>query len=438
MTTPSQHQPMSDAIHVLMSLPRFDRQGALAVKPGLERIEALLERMGNPHRAYPTVHVGGTNGKGSTASLIASIASAAGRRVGLHTSPHLVDVGELMRVNGEPADMSWIDRTVADLRSAFDEVGPSFFEATVALSLAYFAEHDVQLAVVEVGLGGRLDATNILRPNVSVITNVGLEHQQFLGDTLEEIAVEKAGIMKTGVPVITAVRGSLVNLMRQEAQRRGAPFHHVFDEMIVLQDSVSLRGSSLSLRTPVRDYPDLHLALAGRHQISNAATAVRTAELVLDEIRADPKPVFDGLRQVQARSGLRGRLDVLRENPLVVADVAHNADGLAAVLEHLRTCGRLNGRLMVLLGIMRDKDVAAIGRLLEPLRATVRPVAIASERALSSRELATALQVVGVSVAEPCEVQEGLKSFLSDAAHSDTLLIAGSHLVLAQLEGAFP
>jgi dihydrofolate synthase/folylpolyglutamate synthase len=427
---------MNEAITYLMSLPRFDRQGAVALKPGLERIEALLERMGNPHRTYASVHVGGTNGKGSTASLIASIASAAGRRVGLHTSPHLAHVAELMRVDGAPADETWIARAVMQHEPALREVGPSFFEATVALSLAYFAERNVELAVVEVGLGGRLDATNVLVPDVSVITNVGLEHQQILGDTLEDIAREKAGIIKTGVPVVTAVGDALRELFRMVAQRRGAPFHHIADEMILQQEYVALRGSFFSLGSPIRTYDGLFLELAGRHQIRNAVTAVRAAELVLEELRAGARPAFDGLREVRTRSGLRGRFDVLQEDPLVVVDVAHNPDGLAVVLEHLRSCGGLGGRLTVLLGVMRDKDVSGMGGLLSALGATVHPVSIRGERALTPGELAAALQVVGVSVAEPCEVHEGLQAFLSDASRPDTLLITGSHLVLAQLEGA--
>lgn len=431
-------QAMEDPIRYLTSLPRFDLQGGLALKPGLDRIEALLERMGHPQRSYPSIHVGGTNGKGSTASFIAAIASATGRRVGLHTTPHLKKVGELMRVDGAPAGDEWIAQAVAEHRRTLDELRPSFFEATVALSLSYFAERNVDLAVVEVGLGGRLDATNVLHPIAAVITNVGLEHQQFLGDTLEAIATEKAGIIKEGIPVVTAVGRDVEHVLEAQARRRKAPIHHVDDEMHVVGKAVGLRASTVSVVSPVRAYTDLQVALAGRHQIRNALTAVRAAELALEDLREHAQPVFDGLRDVRARSGLHGRMEILHEDPLVVADVAHNADGLTAVLDHLSACGRSEGRLTVLLGLMRDKDVHALGRLLLPWRALVRPVPIPSQRALSVGELASALQVVGVSVAKPCEVREGVLAFLSDASHPDTLLITGSHLVVAQLESADP
>lgn len=425
-----------DADALLARLPRFADAGAAAYKPGLERISRLLSALGDPQDAFRTIHVAGTNGKGSTASFVAAIASAAGLRTGLHTSPHLLHVTERMRIDGLPAPRDWLADAVHRAGVAVENVGPSYFELTLALSLLYFGEHDVDLAVVEVGMGGRLDATNVLLPAQSVITEIGLDHTEFLGDTIEAVAREKAGIIKMGVPVVTGARPPAADVIYDAARKRDAPFHLVDREIEIRRADVRLRSSTVTLRSPIRTYEKIRVGLAGRHQIRNAATALRSAELAIDVVRQDPQHVVRGMREVRHLSGLRGRLEVLREEPLVVADVAHNADGMSTVLDHLSTCGRLNGRLTVLLGIMRDKDVSAIGRLLGAAAATVRPIAIESERALSPGELAAALQVVEVNVAEPCTVSEGVHAFLSDASHADTLLVTGSHLVVAQLDDA--
>ena len=212
---------MTDAERRLLALPRFAGAGAAAYKPGLGRTRALLAALGDPHTVVPTVHVAGTNGKGSTASFAASVAQAAGLRVGLHTSPHLATLRERMRVDGRPAPPDWLDGALARWGGAVDAVGPSFFEATVALSLLYFAEQDVDLAVVEVGLGGRLDATNVLAPLVAAVTHVGLDHTDLLGDTVEAIAREKAGIAKPGVPFLHAVAGEARPALEAEARGRG-------------------------------------------------------------------------------------------------------------------------------------------------------------------------------------------------------------------------
>ncbi len=220
-----------DAYNFLMSLPRYDKRGAASLKPGFERINKLLALVGNPHRAYPIAHVAGTNGKGSTCSMLAAIGTAAGLRVGLQTSPHVFDVTERMRIDGVPARAAWLDRTVRILRRPIEQIGPSFFEATTALSFLYFAEHSVDLAVVEVGLGGRLDATNIVDPVVCGITAIGLDHVAILGSTLPAIAAEKAGIIKPGVPVFTSnTNPEVLQVLRAKASKIGAPLRLTSEE----------------------------------------------------------------------------------------------------------------------------------------------------------------------------------------------------------------
>ena len=429
---------MSDSVRraedYLTSLPRFAEAGNVAYKPGLDRIARLLDTMGAPHREFRSVHVAGTNGKGSTASLIAAMGTAAGLKIGLHTSPHLFRVSERLRVNGRQAPDDWLADAVEWIRPMADEIECSYFEFTVALSFAYFAEEKVDFAVVETGMGGRLDATNVLMPDVTVITDIALDHMEFLGDSEEAIAREKAGIIKPGVPILTGSRRAVVDVIRDVADEKGAPFHSVSEETCLENEIVELRGSSLTVETPVRTYHDLYVGLAGRHQIRNALIALRAAEIAYDEIRADAAGVFHGMRHVRDLSGIRGRLEILRSEPLVVADVAHNPDGIAAAVEHLRGVGRLEGRFEVLFAAMSDKDVPAMARVLAAAGAVVRPVTVDSPRAVPPEELVHILEVSGVEVADPSTVNDGMRTFLSGAAHSDTLLVTGSHLVVAQLE----
>ena len=420
-----------DAIAYLHDLPRFAGVADDAYRPGLERMEALMDAMNRPHEAFPSVHVAGTNGKGSTASMVAAIITAAGERTGLHTSPHLAHVTERMRIDGAPAPTEWLADAVTRHRDAFDRIGPSFFEATVALSFLYFAEQTVDRAVVEVGLGGRLDATNILQPELAVITSIDLEHTALLGDTLTAIAREKAGIIKLGVPVLTAVRQpEALDAIRRVAREREATLHVLDADVDVRRAKTFLDHSVLNITSPVRAYDDLHIDLGGVHQQRNALLAARAAEVLglgADAIRT-------GLRDVRRLSSLRGRLELLQRDPLVVADVAHNPSSLAATLDAVRpTLDVHGGRLYMLLGLMRDKDVGAIAELLDAAHAIVTPVALPSERALPAEALRNVLAEHGVQANGPSTIAAGIAAFQQDAAADDVLLITGSHQMVESL-----
>lgn len=421
--------PASPELAYLFALPRFAGTADDAYRPGLERMETLLEAMSQPHKRFESIHVAGTNGKGSTASLTAAIATAMGRRTGLHTSPHLVHVTERMRIDGAPAPTDWLEDAVRRHRPLFDRVGPSFFEATVALSLLYFAERSVDVAVVEVGLGGRLDATNVLHPRLSVVTHVGRDHEALLGDTLAAIAREKAGIVKWGTPVLTAVDApEALAVLRAVAANREAPLHEVRREVAATLHAATLDGLRLDAKTPVRCYDGLRVGLAGRHQLANALLALRAAELAL---AAPPEAICAGLAEVRHLAGLRGRCEVLGRAPLVVADVAHNPEGLAVALDLVRP--HVAGRLVVALGAMRDKDVPAMARLLAEAGATVWPLALASERAASVETLTQALEEAGASVEPPTTPEQAIERFHSEASPPDGLLLAGSHRVVGAL-----
>lgn len=422
----------AEAESVLLDLPRFADQGGAAFKPGLERMRALLDSVGNPHEQFRSVHVAGTNGKGSTCSLLAAIGTAAGLRVGLHTSPHLHDLAERLRLDGVPAPHDWIADAVARMQPAFGTVGPSFFEATVALSFLYFAEEAVDLAVVEVGLGGRLDATNVLTPDLALVTHIDLDHADLLGDTLEAVAREKAGIAKPGVPLLTSAEGEgVIAALRETAEARGATFARVQDEVTVDRVSETADGLMLDLATPLRRYRGLEVGLPGRHQVWNAALAVRAAERVL---RVDAAAVCLGLAKVRKLSGLAGRCELLDRSPLILADVAHNAGGLRAAVAWARD--RTDGFLYVLFGTMRDKDLASMADVLRSADARVLPVPLATPRSVPYDTLCETLRTHSVSVIDVAGVREGLDWFRRHAGPTDSLLVTGSHLTVTAARDA--
>ncbi len=328
-----------EAVQRLLALPRYATSGSEAMKPGLDRIRALLATMSNPERTFDTVLVAGTNGKGTTAAMIASVLGATGMRVGLHTSPHLVRVTERMRVDGREATPAWLAHAAQRYWPAIDDTGASFFEATLALSILFFAEQEVDVAVVEVGLGGRLDATNALPAVVSVITHIGLDHMEILGHTLAAIATEKAGIAKRGQPLVVGpLPGEALDAVRRVAERVRAP--------VILSNTASL--------------PDaFQLPFPGLHMRTNARTALTACRELLGHL-PPAHLVCRALEETVARTGLRGRLETVRESPLIMVDVGHNVSAVEAALQAVHP----EQISVLVLGMARDKDAEAVGRLL--------------------------------------------------------------------------
>lgn len=424
----------TDAVEYLLGLPQYANDDS-AHKPGLERAEALMDAMGRPHEAIRTVHVAGTNGKGSVASMTAAIATAAGLQTGLHTSPHLTHVEQRMCVDGAPAPGDWLAEAVAEYRPLFERVQPSFFEVTVALSFLYFAQQQVDLAVVEVGLGGRLDATNVLRPALSIITNIDLDHTDLLGDTLAEIAREKAGIIKPNTPVLSAVTQPEAQAVIEEvARERNAPLRFLQSEVSWWAPHATLSGSVIDVETPLRDYDRIHVSLPGTHQQTNAALALRAAELVVPAVQAEAAPVYEGLEDVRALTGFRGRLDVLQDRPLIVVDVAHNPAGLEAGLEtiDIELTSR-EGTLYVAFNAVEGKQLTRVGRLMADRNAQVIPVPVDTPRALSTDEIADTLRAAGAAVLDARPLDDALADFQHFAQPSDALLLTGSHKMIELL-----
>lgn len=441
-----------EAASFLDTLPRFALEGATALAPGLERIEALLAAMGNPHLAYPVVHIAGTNGKGSTASFLASIFSAAGNKAGLHTSPHFIGPAERLRVNGRPAPETWLAAAVTSYREVIQAQRASFFEALVALSLLYFADAQVDVAVVEVGLGGRLDATNIVSPELAIITSIGLDHTQILGDSFRDIAREKAGIIKKGVPVLSGVQQpDAAAEIAQAARRQQAPLV-LLDEIAGWQPVGKSAGRSvLNVSTSGGEYDALEIGLPGAYQHRNALLALLAAEMLLGTGEKTTAAIRAGLREVVQRSGLRGRMEIVRQEPLVVLDVGHNPEGLFAALNAMsEMLEEKLGQLFVLFGTMRDKDIHEMARQLSGFGARLFAAPIQTEtthtsrnhagqnvstRALPPAELVQTLRLYHLDVTEVHSLEQGLLLFYEEATNRDGLLIIGSHFLVARYYG---
>ena len=426
---------MPGAEQYLFSLPRFADKGEKALKLGLKRFEGMLEELGSPHLAAPTIHLAGTNGKGSTASYVASMATCLGAKVGLHTSPHLFHVSERMRVDGKPPSSKWLSGQIEQCIPVFKRYDASFFEAVLALSFIYFSEEEVDLAVIETGLGGRLDATNIVDPKVTLITSIGYDHVGILGDTLEAIAKEKSGIIKEGIPVFAAVVDDHARqVVYATAQEKKAPFHDVFEEVTWLDETTDPVTTSGSFLTPVMEYKSLRLGLPGRHQFVNVASALRAIETIFPKEQLDVKSIQIGVRSVCEVAGLRGRLEVLRKEPLTVLDVSHNYDSLSAALHYMQDALALrSGHLYVAFGTMRDKDIGQMASLLAEQKAQLFVVPIHTDRALPPGDVIQHMVSAGVPVRTVTDAEHALLLFSEIARPEDGLLITGSHQVVSQL-----
>lgn len=330
----------------------FPRLGH-GVKWGLERTRSLLAALGEPQLGYPSIHIGGTNGKGSVAAMCAAVLREAGLRTGLYTSPHLCDFRERIQVDGRPVAPETMTRAAAGLQATVDRIAPTFFEATTALAFGVFADREVDIAVVEVGLGGRLDATNVIAPVVTCITNVSLDHADYLGATVEEIAREKAGIIKPGVPTHTSETGpSVLRLLRDRAMRVGAPFLPLDPFKNVRNLELSGTRTSFRMSSEAWGELDLSLPLAGEHQAANAALAARALESLPAALRPARQAVVRGLAGVS----WPGRVQVVRmKGATWVFDVAHNIAGMDALAATLRSLGPPRP-IVVLAGILGDKD----------------------------------------------------------------------------------
>lgn len=415
--------------YLYASAPLFQQIGAGAYKEGLETTRRLDAHFGHPHRKYLTIHIGGTNGKGTCSHSVAAVLQAAGYRVGLYTSPHLVDFRERIRVDGVPMPEAYVVDFVARERSFFEPLRPSFFELTTAMAFKYFADAAVDIAVVEVGLGGRLDCTNIVQPVLSVVTNISLDHTQFLGHTLAAIAGEKAGIFKAGTPaVVGEATPETRPVFTDAAARVGASLVFAEDAPEVLAVS---RDAADEWRFESRTFGSVRSSLTGAYQERNMNTLLTALrELGRAGVRFSADDVRAGLAQVQATTGLRGRWETLRQAPTVVCDTGHNVGAWQYLAPQLRA--QRCRRLRVVFGMAGDKDVRSVLALL-PRDAAYYFTQASVRRALPAADLLREAEACGLAGAAYPTVASAYTQALADADADDFLFVGGSSFVVADL-----
>lgn len=414
-------------------LPVYQKIGGSAYKEGLDNSLALDTYFAHPHTKYKTIHIAGTNGKGSTSHLLAAILQEAGYKVGLYTSPHLVDFRERIRVNGEKISQQYVIDFVDKHREYFEPIEPSFFELTMMMSFLYFADMHVDVAIIEVGLGGRLDSTNIITPDLSIITNISFDHMQFLGNTLEKIAAEKAGIIKKDIPVIIGeAEGEVKNVFTDTAERVGAPILFAEDEHII-QSSLKTASGWLF---DTKYYLHLKGELSGYAQIKNAATVLcAVKELQKIGYTIPSKAVYNGFAYVTKLTGLMGRWQILQElHPRIVCDTGHNVAGIKYIADQL--ANEKYDTLHIVLGMVNDKDIASVLELL-PRKAIYYFTKASVPRAMNERELQMLAQKKGLMGYSYPTVAEAVRAAKDWAASNDFVFIGGSNFVVADALNAF-
>lgn len=421
-----------ETLHYLFtSTPVFEQSGASAYKPGLDTSIALDNYLENPHKSYKTIHVGGTNGKGSVCNLLAAVLQQAGYKVGLYTSPHLIDFRERIRVNGQMIPQQYVIDFVEKHKSFFEPLHPSFFELTSTMAFDYFRAEKVDIAIIEVGLGGRLDSTNIITPMVSVITNISKDHTQFLGETLGEIAYEKAGIIKPGVPVVIGeINDEIVgDVFIKKAEQLDAPLFVPYEEE-VLKGEVHLSEKGEWYYDSV-DYGQLFGQLNGLSQAENAQTVLCALRVLASlDINIPKEAVRSGFEHVVEITGLKGRWQEVLFTPYTVLDTGHNAGAWEYLTFQIEAEAKTRPHLYMIIGLSNDKDIDSILQKM-PKHATYLFTQASVDRALPANALAMRAEATGLKGEIFDTVIDAVYHVLRIAGEDDMIFIGGSNFVVA-------
>ena len=394
-------------------VPMFQRVGGSAYKEGLDNTKALDAHFGHPHHSFRTIHVAGTNGKGSVSHTLAAVLQSAGYKTGLYTSPHLVDFRERIRINGTPISKDYVVSFVEHERSFFEPLCPSFFELTTAMAFKYFADEQVDVAVIEVGLGGRLDCTNIITPDLSIITNISFDHVQFLGNTLAKIAGEKAGIIKKGIPVVIGeTTPETKPVFMAKATEVGAPIYFAEENNR-------------------EDYPGVEYELKGIYQEKNKRTLFTALPLLKEAgYHFDEENVREGFAHVVELTGLMGRWQKLHDHPTLVCDTGHNVGGITYVVEQLRqqSCHQLH----IVIGMVNDKDISGVLALL-PKEAIYYITQASVNRALPAKQLLHLATEAGLKGKAYASVKNAVRAAMKKSLPEDFIFVGGSNFIVADL-----
>lgn len=391
--------------YLFVKTPAFQQKGETAYKPGLANVMELDDFYGNPHKRFKTIHIAGTNGKGSVSHTLAAILQSAGYKVGLYTSPHLKDFSERIRINGKPISEQYVIDFVREAEEIIDRLNPSFFEITTLMAFTYFAHENVDIAVIETGLGGRLDSTNIISPILSVVTNVSFDHVNLLGDTLEKIAFEKAGIIKKGIP---AVVGEMPLGLRPI-------FTEKTEKVVFAEDTAN---------------SDYEFELKGYCQEKNKKTILCAVELLKNELNIKEENIAEGLKNVVELTSLMGRWQKLSSSPLIIADTGHNVAGMQYIVSQIADIKAENKRLVI--GMVGDKDITSMLKLL-PKDAIYYFCNAQIPRALPAEELKRKASEFGLKGNAYPSVSDALDSAKRDASTNDFIFVGGSNFTVAEI-----
>lgn len=418
--------------YLFQSLPLFSNNGIKAFKADLKNTIALCDFLGNPQQKIKTIHVAGTNGKGSTAHMIAACLQQNNIKTGLYTSPHLQDYRERIKINGQMISESFVTHFVSKIKNYSEEVKPSFFELTFAMALDYFAKEEVEVAVIETGLGGRLDSTNIISPLVSVITNIGYDHMDILGNTLEKIATEKAGIIKYKTPVvISEVLPETEQVFLEKAAKEEAAIIFAQDRYNIIQSDYEVQFLNLEVADKMEQSKlKFKLDLSGSYQAKNLLGVLTALDILKKHFSLDSKQNILALSRVKQLTGLHGRWEVISQNPLVVMDVAHNEDGVKQLLQQISK--NSFDRLHLIFGMVKDKDIQKVLSLL-PKEAQYYFTHAHIPRALPAMELSNQASAFGLKGNIFDQVNIALKHALQEASASDLIIVFGSVFVVGEV-----
>ena len=428
--------------YLFSQLPMYSRIGVAAYKEDLHNAVALCDALHNPQNKFKSIHIAGTNGKGSTSHLLAAILQQAGYKTGLYTSPHLKDFRERIKINGTMVSESFVTDFVTRTKIVAEKTQPSFFELTMAMAFDYFAQQKVDIAIIETGLGGRLDSTNIITPILSVITNIGFDHMNILGNTLANIAEEKAGIIKPAVPVVIGEYTlETKNIFINKATQCNAPIYFAQDEYSVADIHAGMRQLDCSVKNLANNESSFYsLDLNGLYQIKNLRTTLcAERELQKQGFSITPAMKNSALANVKKLTGLHGRWELIADNPFIVLDVAHNEDGIRQVISQAEIFlqasdnGTLKNKLHFVIGMAKDKEVATVLSLL-PKDARYYFTAAHIPRALPAIDLQMKAAAVGLQGFCFNDVNEAIQAAKKQAGQKDLVVVCGSVFLVAEVK----
>lgn len=410
------------------TLPVFQKVGGVAYKKGLDNTINLLSALDNPHHKFKSIHVAGTNGKGSVSSMLAAVFQNAGYKTGLYTSPHLKEFTERIKVNGIEVDQEFVVDFVEKTQNLIKEIRPSFFELTVAMAFDYFALSQVDIAIIEVGMGGRLDSTNVINPELSIITNISFDHQQYLGDTLEKIAEEKAGIIKENVPVVVSEYvPETRRVFEKAALERNTSIVYASDQYVVSETSLGMKVT----RDGKIEYNEIEMDLKGGYQEKNLKAVLAALQVMKSKSWKLPiGKIKEGLKNVGRLTGLKGRWQVLSQSPMIICDTGHNVAGITYILEEIQKSNFQN--LYMVLGMVSDKDISGILELL-PKHATYIFCQPNIQRALPADDLKQMACQFGLKGIAVPNVNQAIESAKKASSSEDMIFIGGSTFVVAEI-----